>query len=401
MTTVIPNEIARRLFLSRQGLCDNPGHAQGPDDLLALIERLGFVQIDSIKTVERAHHMILFSRNQTYKKKHLVSLLENKRGLFEHWTHDASIIPMTFFPYWRHRFQRKHDDLLTRWKKWHKDGFENQLDPVHTCVEQSGPLMARDFRKPRDRRVESGGGWWAWHPSKTALEFLWHTGRLSVCRREGFQKVYDLSERVVPAEIYEQKVSSRDFLDWTCSAALDRLAFATSGELAAFWDLVSLAEAKEWCEQQKNTLIEVSIETANGTPPYKVFARPSVLSEIDGLPSAPKRVRILSPFDPVLRDRKRACRLFNFDYRIEVFVPKAKRAYGYYVFPVLQGDTLIGRIDMKCFRDDGDLRVRAFWPEPGVRFGKLRRRELERELERVRWFSGVDRLSFEEGWIRI
>ena len=405
MLPIIDNGTARRIFLQRQGLAEPPTPKLGRDGLAGLIDGMGFVQVDSVSTVERAHHMILFSRNQTYRQKDLKHLLEKERALFENWTHDASVIPARFYRYWRHRFERERNALHARWRTWRSAGFEAEFDKVLERIADHGPVMSRDMAadhrgddNPTD--VKTDQGWWNWHPSKTALEFLWRTGELAVCRREGFQKVYDLSERVIPASHFAPEVPTDAFVDWACRSALDRLGFATPGEIAAFWDLISPAEAKAWCTAQiGRTILEAEIETIAGKP-RRVFIRPETLAARADVPEPPGRVRILSPYDPVLRDRNRTERLFGFHYRIEIFVPAAKRRYGYYVFPLLERDRLIGRIDMICRRQTGALCITGLWLEPGVRASKGRMRALEAELDRHRRFTGMDRLEFEDGWLR-
>lgn len=399
MTRALPtlaNTAARRLFLDRQGLTTTPtGPATGPD-LLALIEQLGFVQVDSINTVERAHHMILFARRQSYRPENLRPLLERDRSLFEHWTHDASILPATSFPHWKHRFARDRTRLIARWETWHREGFVEKFDEVLEHVVNNGPVRSSEVGQNEKR---GSGGWWDWHPSKTALEYLWRTGQLAVTRRDGFQKVYDLTERVIHPHHLAPEPSENATLDWACRAALNRLGFATPGEIAAFFAAITPAEAKAWCAAAlaRGEIAEVMVELQNG-PPRRSFALPGLLAE---QPDAlPERVRILSPFDPALRDRARAERLFGFHYRIEVFVPEAQRRYGYYVFPVLQGDRLIGRIDMKCDRAAGLLAVRAFWPEAGALLGKGRLLRLEAELDRMARFADVEGVVFAEGWMR-
>ena len=396
MALVIPNRQARRLFLHLQGLSAPPAARLTRPGLLALIARLGFVQVDSINTVERAHHMILFARNQTYAPADLARLVEQERALFENWTHDAAILPTEFYPWWALRFERDAARLRARWRGWHSDAFEPMLDDILAHVRTRGPAMARQLRPPR-AAAALPGGWWDWHPSKTALEYLWRTGRLAVARREGFQKVYDLAERVIPAALREP--AAGDYVDWFCAGALDRLGIATAGEIAAFWDAVTPDEARAWCAARRagGELIEVEIEPADGTRPRAAFARPDILARIADAPDPPSRLRVLSPFDPLIRDRARARRLFGFDYRIEVFVPAAKRTHGYYVFPLLQGDALIGRIDMKCDRTAGTLRVTGLWLEPGIRPTAARNRALEAELDRLRRFTGMDRVERGEG----
>ena len=395
---LLSNRAARRLFLDRHALAEAPaGPAKGAE-LAALIGRLGFVQVDSINTVARAHDLILFARRPAYKHGALRRLTDRVRALFEHWTHDASVIPSDFFPHWRLRFERDRTRLAERWRKWQRHGVDEKADEVLARIADHGPVSSAEVG---DGEARGSGGWWEWHPSKTALEYLWRVGELAVTRREGFRKVYDLTERVVPEAHRAHWPETEETIDWACNAALDRLGFATSGEIAAFFATVTPAEAKEWCAGAlaRGEIVDVVIEGADGAP-RRSFARPDVREAAAAAPEPPGRLRILSPFDPALRDRNRAERLFGFCYRIEVFVPEAQRRYGYYVFPVLEGDGLIGRIDMKAWRDEGVLRVRAFWPEAGVAMGKGRLARLEAELDRMARFAGCDRVEFDPGWLR-
>lgn len=394
MSIPVPNTLARKIFLERQGLSRSPTKALGRDGLYDLIHDLGFVQVDSIQWVERAHHQILFSRNQTYRPKDLQHLLEKDRSLFEHWTHDASVIPSAFFPYWKHRFVRREERIRQNWAKWQGDGFDQAFEETYTRIRDHGPVMARDV-KAEDHK---SGGWWNWHPSKTALEFLWHTGKLSIARREGFQKVYDLSERVIPAEHHSAEVDHDTFVDWACRAALTRLGFATSGEIAAFFDIVTPDEAKAWVIAHHDELQELALETVDGKSRASFAFADNVASLLDA-PEPPARIRVLSPFDPLIRDRNRTERLFGFFYRIEVFVPEPKRQYGYYVFPLLEGDRLIGRIDMKAERKEGVLDVRRLWLEPGVKPTAGRLDKLEAELQRVARFAGMEAVRLQPGWL--
>ncbi len=394
----ISNQAARRVFLERHGLGAVSGGLDAKPGLPDMIDKLGFVQVDSINTVSRAHHMILRSRVSGYRETHLKRLLEKDRLLFEHWTHDASVIPMAFFPHWRLRFDRDRIALTKRWNNWRRDGFQEKFDDVLKQISDHGPATSSTVGEGETRK---SGGWWDWHPSKTALEFLWRTGELSVCHRRGFQKAYDLTERVIPSDYVNKRFDEAETIDWAAGAALQRLGFATSGEIAAFWDLITAGEAKNWCEQAaaSGRIVPVDVTCADGRA-RRAYALPRILDGLADIPPPPGRIRVLSPFDPALRDRKRAERLFGFFYRIEVFVPEAKREYGYYVFPVLEGDRLIGRIDMKAFRDREELNVRAFWPEKHAPMGKGRKARLESELERVAKFSGCSSVNFQKSWVR-
>jgi uncharacterized protein YcaQ len=394
MAIPVSNRDARRIFLNKQGLAAAPHRALGKDGLLDLIHNIGFVQIDSISTVERAHHQILFSRNQTYRPEHLSALIEKDRALFEHWTHDASIIPSAFFPYWKHRFVRREAKIRENWRKWQGEGFDQAFVETYERIRANGPVMAREMKGDNHK----SGGWWNWHPNKTALEYLWHTGKLAIARRENFQKVYDLSERVLPPHHHAPDVGHDAFVDWACRSALERLGFATHGEIAAFWALISPEEAKAWVEAHRDELRPVSIETADGGKPRAAHAFADFPAGLGDIPEPPARLRVLSPFDPLIRDRNRTERLFGYFYRIEVFVPEPKRQYGYYVFPLLEGDRLVGRIDMKADRKAGTLDVKRIWWEKGVRRSSGRMERLEAELARVAKFAGVERVVYLDGW---
>lgn len=393
---LLPNPIARRLFLERHALAEAPtGPATGPA-LATLIDRIGFVQVDSINTVERAHHMILWSRRQSFRPEALKQLAERDRALFEHWTHDASILPVRLFPHWQHRFARDRDRLVQRWTGWQRDGFHLKFDEVLKRVADHGPVTSAEVGEGETR---GSGGWWDWHPSKAALEYLWRVGELSVTRRDGFRKVYDLTERVIPAAHRRPAPARAESIEALCNAALDRLGFATPGEIMAYWYAVEPDEARAWARAAlaRGEVVEVEVEGADGRL-RRSLCRPETLGHTPAEP--PARLRILSPFDPALRDRARAERLFGFFYRIEVFVPEPKRQYGYYVFPLLEGARLVGRIDVKAHRDEDVLRVRAVWPEGGVRFGAGRVQKLEAELERLSRLAGCARVEFLPGWLR-
>ncbi|HCX66911.1 MAG TPA: hypothetical protein DHK64_05075, partial [Rhodobiaceae bacterium] len=259
----IPNRDARRLFLDHHALSLAPAERHGDDETLALIRRLGFVQLDSINTVERAHHMILFSRAPGYRREQLSALHHDHAALFEHWTHDASLIPIEFYPHWRHRFRAAKARIAAspRWQDRIGEDGEKLLRKVRRRLRREGPLMARDFED------KGAGGWWGWGPSKTALEMLWRTGEVAIARREGFEKVYDLTERVIPEELRKARPSETASTDWACREALDRLGIATPQEIAGFWKLASIANAKAWAAKalKRGEIVEVSVEGTDGS----------------------------------------------------------------------------------------------------------------------------------------
>ncbi len=385
---IIPNEMARALILARSGL-SGPSREGGAAALVPLIGKLGYVQLDSIRIVERAHHHILYSRHTAYRPRHLDKLQAKAPALFEHWTHDSSLIPMEHYPHWIHRFAKTRSRIAL-WRE--RFGDERVLNAVRDHIEAKGGSRARDFAHLGGRT----GSWWGWGPAKAALEYLWRTGELAVLERDGFEKIYDLAERSIPAALRKAKPSRTETIEWACHSALERLGAATPKMLSDFWDHASIAETAKWTEREKSRgrLIDVTLEGASGMRGFAAVARPDIEVHLDHMPAPTSRLRVLSPFDPVLRDRTRVERIFGFDYRIEIYVPGHKRKFGYYVFPLLEGSRFVGRIDMKAERAKDRLAVKGLWMEPRLSLSKARRTKLENELARQARLGDVRDIIF-------
>ncbi|MEM7247852.1 MAG: crosslink repair DNA glycosylase YcaQ family protein [Acidobacteriota bacterium] len=386
---IVPVETARRLLLRGAGLLDDPDRRAGPAALRKEIQRLGFVQVDSIRVVERAHHHLLWTRLTGYRTEHLRELVEKRHQLFEHWTHDASILPVEQLGWWRHRF-RAYAKRRVRdgwWKEMLGPRPRKLLRDVLARIETEGPLSVSDF----EREKGEPGSWWAWQPAKAALEYLWRCGELTVVARGGnFQKIYDLTTRVHPTLDDEPLPRRSRFVAWSCEEALSRLGVATPTELGHFWGGLELAEARAWAKTavRKKDAVAVEVETVRGER-KPALAHPDWESRADTTGDPPSSGRLLSPFDPVLRDRARAERLFGFDYRFEAFVPKTKRRFGYYVLPLLVGERFRGRVDAKLHRDEGVLRLRGpWWETPPT---KADERALAAAAERFRRQLGAER----------
>ncbi len=385
---MISNNQARALILARTHLSEARAQS-GSAAVPPLIEKLGYVQLDPIRVVERAHHHILFARNSAYRPKQLATLQAREPLFFENWTHDSSLIPMQFYPWWRQRFA----SVRSRIEHWRERfGDDRNLKIVKAHIEKHGPARAREFLHLGGRT----GPWWGWGPAKAALEFLWRSGELAVVRRNGFEKVYDLPERVIPKELRDARPSHRQMLEWTCDQALQRLGAATPKMLADFWDHVSIDEAKSWivAAKKRGQLIDVVLKGVAGQRDFVAVSRPDIEAQLASSPSPSSRLRVLAPFDPLLRDRDRAERIFGFNYRIEVYVPQHKRKHGYYVFPLLEADRLVGRIDMKAERDEDRLTVRSLWLEQRLSLSRQRRAKVEQELARQVRLAGVRDIVF-------
>lgn len=378
---------ARRLFLHAQALLEKPARVLSPESVQAAIERLGFVQLDSINVVARAHDLTLASRLEGTQPDMLAALLAQRR-LFEHWTHDASAIPTTWYPHWKPRFARDAKAIRARawWRERIGRAGKRTAAEVLARVAAEGPLSTSDFEGER-----RGGPWWGWSPQKAALEYLWRTGALAVRRRPSFEKIYDLSERALPEHHGLPAPSPSEHLEWACATAMERLLVFTPRELAGFWGAVNLAGARRWCERalREKRIARVKAAGEDGSPPQEAFAPADFEQRLQALPAPPAAMRLLSPFDPVLRDRARALRRFGFDYRFEAFTPAPKRRYGYYVLPILEGDRLVGRIEPKLQREEGALEIRGLWWEPGFEGSKARQRSLDDALARLARLVGA------------
>ena len=391
---IISNAQARRVLLNLQGLGELPQRSSARA-VQTVVQRLGYVQIDSINVLERAHHLILGARLAQYRHEHFTHALEKSRGLFEHWTHDASAIPTKWFAHWKHRFAR-YNQRVER-SAWWREQFRGDAAPILrrtlARVRREGALRTRDFTAPTGHK---SGGWWQWHPEKAALEHLWRSGRLAIARRERFEKVYDLVERVLPQAIEQPKSSEGAHVEWACREAIDRLGIASAREIANFFSAITHAQANAWCARAlvKGELVQVIV--APSTKRGVIAASKQV--ECFALPNwrefayktQGNRMILLCPFDPVVRDRARLLRLFDFDYRFEAFTPAAKRKHGYYVLPLLQGDQMVGRADLQFHRQRGALVVRGLWWMNSVGNTAKRKHQLADALDGLAQQIGAD-----------
>jgi len=380
----IPNKIARQIAIYSSGLDNASAVACNKHNLSDLIKRLGYVQLDPLQVVARAHDHILWSRNTNYRPEQLESLLEKDRLIFEHFCHDACVLPMESLPYWKHQFERK--------AKRYSNGSErdNHLSKTDqkklmARLTKEGPLSSKDFKVPASDKKRAI---WTKPAHKQTLDYLWLTGSLAVSRRDKFTKYYDLSQRIYPQELIDTNKSHKVRIDWLSTHALDRLGFATASEIKQFWDATSLEETKLWCQQNEQKTQFVQVESATGEYADAVMLEANS-AMLQSPPQLSKKLKIINPFDPIVRDRKRLERLFNFEYRIEIYIPPEKRRYGYYVYPLLEYDKFVGRIEVRHDRMHNLICVDNMWNEPNVAFGKQRMAKLQSELERLKRFCGA------------
>ncbi len=373
MPLTLDNRTMRRLWLDTNDLLSS---SSGPLDIVAIIKKLGFVQLDTIQNVSRAHHHILWSRHQKYREPMLDELLSAKEHLFEHFTHDASILPMEMYPMWERRFKRMKATLDGA--SYHKPKqIRDWKGILIERITKEGALSTKDFGSKRSGAKKI----WSRPPHKQVLDYLWYSGILATSHREKFHKFYDLAERVIPKQFWDAGISEAEQVNWLCHAALERLAVGSMKEIKEFWEAKDVTEVKSWIEANKQAVIPVKWETDSGEW-MTSYALADIEERIEKIPPASSRMKIINPFDPAVRNRIRLKSIFGFDYKLEVFVPAAKRRWGYYVYPILEGDRFVGRIEAKADRKAKCLNVLNFWPEEGIKWGAGRKEKLEAELSR-------------------
>ena len=386
----LSNLQARHIAIACSGLDNAPASSCDKKKLIKLIKQLGYVQQDPLKVVARAHDHILWSRNNNYRPEKLNELLEKDRLIFEHFCHDACVLPMDTLPYWKHQFHRK-SKLFASKNSRNKLLNSKERKSLLSRIANEGPLSSKDFNVPGKLKAAA----WSKPAHKQTLDFLWLTGVLAVSKRENFIKYYDLAERVYPKRLAESQQSDVERLTWLSTHALKSLGFGTASEIMRFWEASSLAETKTWFEKNKTKNRMVSVESWTGEySEAMTLATPK--SIIHSPPPLSKRLRIINPFDPLVRDRKRLERLFGFNYRIEIYVPPEKRKFGYYVYPLLEYDKFVGRLEVRHDRERNCIAVHNLWNEPNTKFGKQRMGKLHSELEMLKRFCNADHVEWSQ-----
>lgn len=370
MIKITNNEI-RLLWLKSNGLLNVNNKKV---DVLQIIKDLGFVQIDSIQNVTRAHHHILWSRNNRYKEHMLDDLFLEKGNIFEHFTHDASVLPIEFYPFWKGHFKRMKERLDK--SKYYKNILDDKgMQEIVNRIKNEGALHSKDFKS----KVAVEKQMWSSSLHKSTLDYMWYCGVLTTAYRRNFRKYYGLSENIIPHNIFKKDIHENEQIDWLCTQALHRMSVASVKEIKDFWGTLSIKEVNTWIKNNKANLFEVEWEDNEGKQ-IKSFSLLDIEKRLSSLKNSNSKIQIINPFDPAIRDRKRLKKIFDFEYKIEIFVPKEKRIWGYYVYPLLQGNAFIGRIELKADRKAKQLNVLNFWKEDGVIWDAKQQEKLEKEL---------------------
>ena len=352
--------LARRIALAAQGFGRAPGGAPGIRQLDALVNRLGLLQIDSVNVFERSHYLPAVSRLGVYDKKQLDRLTTGSEARFtEYWAHEASFLPLESWPLFRWRMQA-YRDLAARTPDAWSAANRPMLDWLLAELAENGPMRASAIEHDANKR---SGPWWGWSDVKTGLETLFRWGDVVSAGRERFERIYGLPEQVFPDALLGREVSRHDAHRELVSRSARAHGIGTARDFADYFRLKTpptLAAIRELEDAGELIPVEVPGWTRAGKPLAAWLHRDA------RLPRSMDAAAVLSPFDPVVWKRPRALRLFEFHYRIEIYTPEPKRIFGYYSLPVLLGDTIVGRVDLKNDRQAGVLRVQAAWAEEGA-----------------------------------
>ena len=364
----------RRLAITAQGYAQRRRTATALE-VEETVRRLSCVQLDSISTVERSHRITLASRVGSYPQG-VVSLLLAHGRIFEYWAHEACLLPVEDWPL----FVSAMHNGGRRWYGDVERTHPHLADEILEEIRSRGPLASRHF----DGSTE--GGMWNWKPAKAMLERLWNSGQLVVAGRQGFQRLYDLPERVLPREVLDAPLPGKDerLRMLTLKAVRARGALTETG-IVEHWRLRGGARAIRPTVDglvAEGLLERVKVEDSE-TP---VLVEPG--TSLD--PPAPSAPVLLSPFDNLLWDRSFARRVLGFDHLIEVYKPAPERRYGYYVLPLLWRDRIVGRADLKSDRPTGTLLVKAFHREAGVRASGALDDAFDRALDKLRAAAGLE-----------
>ena len=375
---------ARRIALAAQGF-DRP-RPSGPVNaghLRRVIRQIGLIQIDSVSILCPAHYQVPFSRLGPYDRARLDDLIYRRRELTEQWAHEASIVPIEHWPLIRHHLgpHERRWGALDKFMKAHADYAERVLDEVRT----RGPVVAGDIDEPDGTRGK-GGGWWGWTRAKATLEGHFSRGTIAIADRRsaGFARAYDLAERIVPDEHRSRVMTRQEAQRELIRIAARANGVATAADLADYHRMAPREARQRVLElASEGELREVRVEGWRDVAYLAANAK---------LPRSVEASALLSPFDPLIWYRKRAERLFEFEYRIEIYVPKEKRKYGYYVLPFLHHGRLSGRVDLKADRASGNLLVLGAYAEEHADRESLAA-ALATELRAMARWLGLDDVS--------
>ena len=386
MTDKLSLQMARNVMLAAQGLDQPPKQPARQADVLETIRRMCLLQIDTISVVARSPYLVLWSRLGDYPPKWLDELLA-EGALFEYWAHAMCFLPIEDYALYRRRMLDAMQDKASAYKwaaKWERDHAQ-VMKKVRTHLQKKGAVRSVEF----ENTSHAPGGWWNWKEEKNALEIMHLTGEIMIARRQNFQRVYDLRERILPGWTDTALPSSEELHRTFALRAVRALGIAFPAWVPNYFN-----EPKKGMPQRLETLAQEGLLLRVGVKGFEglAYVHPNQAILVENALSGdlqPTLTTLLSPFDPLVSDRSRALELFDFDYRIECYTPAARRRYGYFTLPILHRGQLIGRLDPKAHRAQGVFEIKALHMEPGVRVTKRMVADLAAALHRLADWHGT------------
>lgn len=348
-------------MIAAQGLDNKPRPRATKKAVRAMIRQMHILQIDTINVIARSPYLVLWSRLGDYNPRWLEELLA-EGALFEYWSHAACFLPIEEYPLYSHLYESWIGGRAHQWIEEHPALAKRVLDHVRT----HGEARSADFERTDGQK----GAWWNWKEEKIALEYLFYAGELMVRKRHNFQRIYDLRERVLAdiAELAETEEIAREQAHEQFVLNTIHALGVTKAEWIADYYRLSKTEAKAAIGRLETQGRLMPVEVAGWQAPGFIHPADRKRVEAAARGDIPRsKTTFLSPFDPLVWDRKRALDVFGFDYKIEVYTPAPKRKYGYFTLPILYNNALIGRLDPKAHRQEGIFEVRALHFEPGVK----------------------------------
>jgi uncharacterized protein len=384
---MISRSMARQMALACQGLNGSWDVPAGKDGVAATIERLGYVQIDTISVVRRAHHHTVWARRPDYAPHMLHELQAHDRRVFEWWAPAMSYVPMSDYRYYAARMGR---DSVHAWKRaWLLEN-EDVVGQVLERVREEGPLGSSDFKAPEGYKR---GTWWSWKPAKEALEVLFDMGTLMVTERRGFQRIFDLRERVLPAGVDTTTPTQEELARFAIRRALGSLGFAAVDDVR--WGRWRRVQAGAEVLQDLVDSGEVTSFAIEGAEEQTFCGLTRVIDEVSRYRGS-RLTHILSPFDNLVTRRQWLSTFFDFEYKLEAYTPAAKRKYGYFSLPILWGERFAGRMDAKADRKAKTFIVRNLVFEPGFDSYDDLLPQLTTRLRLLATFAGCEGFAVEK-----
>lgn len=377
----ISQKEARKIILQSQKLVGPRQRGGIVQEVENTIVDLGYIQIDTISVIERAHHHKLWTRVNGYQNA-IIKQLEKKKRIFEYWSHAASYLPIGSY-----RFTLPVKEEIERSDRFWHDKDKKEMAFVLDRIKAEGELMSREFG---ERKKSGTSGPINWGPNKWALYHLFMEGRIMIVRREGFQKVYDLPERWLPDDANVSTPTRLEYIEFLIKRDIKAHGILKAGEMGYLLKGLK-AEIKELLDgmEKVGSVVKLKIH-GKGEEPYYMFPESIDLLNVKGYK---KRLKILSPFDNAIINRKRTSEVFDFDYILECYVPQLKRKFGYFSLPILWDEQLIGQIDLKADRKARKLLVRNLELIEGFKKFDQVNGPLNEELKRMMLFNSCEEIS--------